>query len=48
LPEPVELSSINQCLEEIGEMPIVKQKLGQQKYPKQKLQKISASLKRTV
>ena len=48
LPEPLELSSINQCLEEIGETPIVKEKLSQQKYPKHKLQKISASIKRTV
>ena len=48
LSEPLELSSINQCLEKIGETPIVKSKLSQQKYPKHKVQKISASIKRTV
>ena len=40
--------SINQCLEGIGEAPIVKQKLSQQKYSKHELQKISTCIKRTV
>ena len=48
LSEPLELSSINQCLEKIGETPIVKSKLSQQKYPKYKVQKISASIKRRI
>jgi len=36
------------CLEEIGETPVMKSKLSQQKYPKHKVQRISVSIKRTT
>ena len=44
----LDLSSINQCLEKIGETPIVSQKLHQQKYPKQKVKKISTAINKAV
>ena len=47
-PESLELSSINQCLEGIGGNSNCEQKLSQQKYSNHKLQKVSASIKRTV
>ena len=46
--EPLDLSSINQCFGEIGQTPIIKQKLQQQKYPKQKIKKIATALKQAV
>jgi len=46
--ESLELSPINRYLVEIGETPIAKQKLNQQKYPKQKMSKICTTIKRTV
>ena len=39
------LEPVNQCLSAIGETPIVKKKLQQVKYPKEKLKKISRAMK---
>ena len=46
--EPLDLSPINQCLQKIGETPIVSQRLQQQKYPKQKFKKISTAMKKVI
>ena len=40
------LSAINSCLSEIGETPIRKKKLHQAKYPEQKVEKITAAMKK--
>ena len=42
------LESINQCLSAIGETPVVKKKLQQAKYPKEKMQKIRAAVKKKM
>ncbi len=42
------LESINQCLSAIGETPVVKKKLQQAKYPKEKVKKIRAAVKKTM
>ena len=42
------LQSMNQCLSVIGETPIVKTKLNQAKYPKEKLKKISMAMKKQL
>ena len=42
------LESVNQCLATIGESPIMKKKLQQVKYPKDKLKKIKASGKKSM
>ena len=41
------LSAINSCLSEIGETPIRKKKLHQAKYPEQKVEKITAAMKKS-
>ena len=38
------LDPINQCLGGIGETPIVRKKLNQVRYPKEKLKKITATI----
>ena len=45
---PESLASINQCLGEIGETPVSKQKLQQTKYSKQKIKKITTAMKRAM
>ena len=42
------LSAINSCLSEIGETPIRKKKLHQTKYPEQKVEKITAAMKKVM
>ena len=42
------LTSLNQCLGAIGETPICKSKLQQTRYSKQKMDKITAAMKKTV
>ena len=42
------ISSLNQCLAEIGETPYVKQKAHQRHYPEQKIKKITDAMKRTL
>ena len=42
------LKSLNQCLAAIGETPIAKKKLQQVKYPKEKIKKIKASVKKIL
>ena len=42
------LESLNQCLTAIGETPVVKKKLQQIKYPKQKIKKIKASVQKKL
>ena len=42
------VSTVNRCLEEVGESPIVAHKLSQVKYPKQKLKKITKSLRKVM
>jgi len=39
---------INDCLGKVGQTPIIAQKLGQVKFPKQKLKKITKSLKKVM
>ncbi len=39
---------MNQCLSAIGETPIVRKKLHQVKYPKEKLKKIGATMKKKI
>ena len=45
---PELLASINQCLGKMGETPVSKAKLQQTNYPKQKIKKITATMKRVV
>ena len=40
------LEPVNQCLNALGETPIVEKKLQQVKYPKEKLRKISRAMKK--
>lgn len=42
------LESVNQCLEEIGETPVVKKKLQQVHYPKDKLKRITTAMKKVI
>ena len=42
------VSAVNRCLEEVGESPVVAHKLTQVKYPKQKLKKITKSLRNVM
>ena len=42
------LDPINQCLGGIGETPIVRKKLDQVRYPKEKLKKITATMKKMM
>ena len=42
------LESVNQCLTTIGESPIMKKKLQQIKYPKEKLKKIKAAVEKSM
>ena len=42
------LESVNQCLGEIGETPVVKKKLQQVHYPKDKLKRITTAMKKVV
>ena len=42
------LESINQCLSAIGETPVVKKKLQQAKYPKEKMKKIRVAVKKKL
>src|SRR5207253_10078355 len=44
----IALSTLNQSLQTIGESPIIKKKLGQSKYPKEKSEKIGVALKRKI
>jgi hypothetical protein len=43
----VAISSLNQCLAEIGETPYIKRKAHQRHYPEQKIKKITDAMKRT-
>ena len=42
------LETVNQCLSTLGETPIVKKKLQQAKYPKEKLKKITTAVKKKM
>ena len=42
------ISSLNQCLAEIGETPFLKHKAHQRHYPEQKIKKITDAMKRTL
>ena len=42
------LESVNQCLGEIGETPVVKKKLQQVHYPKDKLKRITTAMKKVM
>ena len=42
------LETINQCLSAIGETPIVKKKLQQTKYPREKMKKIRTAVKKSI
>ena len=42
------LQGVNDCLEKVGQTPIVAHKLGQLKYPKQKLKKMAKSFKKVM
>lgn len=42
------ISSLNQCLAEIGETPYIKHKAHQRHYPEQKMKRITDAMKRTL
>ena len=42
------ISSLNQCLAEIGETPFLKRRAHQRHYPDQKIEKITDAMKRTL
>ena len=42
------LESVSQCLEKIGETPLVKKKLQQVHYPKEKLKRITTAMKKVM
>ena len=44
----VSLEPVNQCLNALGETPIIKKKLQQVKYPKEKMKKISRAMKKKL
>ena len=48
LQEEESLDPFNQCLSAIGETPVVKKKLQQVKYPKEKIKKITTAMKKKL